>query len=77
MLIRGGENVYPREVEEVIHEHPAVETVEVIGVPDIKFGEQVCAWIKVKQGKTLTKQDIVSFCADKMAHYKVYISGMY
>src|SRR5258708_30414403 len=53
MVIRGGENVYPREIEEYLYRHPAIQDVQVIGVPDPKYGEELCAWIKVKPGQTL------------------------
>jgi fatty-acyl-CoA synthase len=71
MLIRGGENVYPREVEEFLFRHPAVAQVQVFGVPDPKYGEEVCAWIVLKTGATATEQDIRDFCRDQIAHYKV------
>lgn len=71
MLIRGGENIFPREIEEYIYQHPAVEQVEVIGVPDEKYGEQVCAWIKLREGSTTTGEEIRAFCEDKIAHFKV------
>jgi fatty-acyl-CoA synthase len=71
MLIRGGENVYPREVEEYLFRHPAVQSVQVFGVPDPRYGEEVCAWIVPKQGATVTEQDIRDFCRDQIAHYKV------
>jgi len=71
MLIRGGENVYPREVEEFLFRHPAVAQVQVFGVPDPKYGEEVCAWIVLKGGATATEQEIRDFCRDQIAHYKV------
>jgi len=71
MLIRGGENIFPREIEEYIYKHPAVEQVEVIGVPDEKYGEQVCAWIKLREGSSLTAEEIRAFCEGKIAHFKV------
>ncbi|RMC36519.1 AMP-binding protein [Paracoccus alkanivorans] len=71
MLIRGGENIYPREIEEYIFRHPAVQTVQVFGVPDEKFGEEVCAWIVLKPGQEATEDEIRSFCQGQMAHYKV------
>lgn len=71
MLIRGGENIFPREIEEHLYKHPAVEQAEVIGVPDEKYGEQVCAWIKLKQGASASADDIRDFCKDKIAHFKV------
>ncbi|MDO5612462.1 MAG: AMP-binding protein [Paracoccus sp. (in: a-proteobacteria)] len=71
MLIRGGENIYPREIEEYIFRHPAVQTVQVFGVPDAKFGEEVCAWIVLKPGQSATEDDIRDFCKTLMSHYKV------
>jgi len=71
MLIRGGENIFPREIEEYIYRHPAVEQVEVIGVPDEKYGEQVCAWIKLREGASATAEEIREFCEGKIAHFKV------
>jgi fatty-acyl-CoA synthase len=71
MLIRGGENIFPREIEEFIYQHPAVEQVEVIGVPDEKYGEEVCAWIKLREGTTATAEEIRDFCRGKIAHFKV------
>ncbi len=71
MLIRGGENVYPREVEEFLFRHPAVAQVQVFGVPDTKYGEEVCAWVVLKPGATVGADDIRDFCRDQIAHYKV------
>jgi fatty-acyl-CoA synthase len=71
MVIRGGENVYPREVEEFLYTHPAIEDVQVIGVPDEKYGEELCAWVKVRPGAELTEQDVRAFCVGKIAHYKI------
>ena len=71
MLIRGGENVYPREVEEFLFRHPAVQSVQVFGVPDAKYGEAVCAWIVLKPGQQASADDIREFCRDQIAHYKV------
>ena len=71
MLIRGGENIYPREIEEYLYQHPDIEQVEVIGVPDEKYGEQVCAWVKVREGSSPTAEDIRAFCEDKIAHFKI------
>jgi fatty-acyl-CoA synthase len=71
MLIRGGENVYPREVEEFLFRHPAVAQVQVFGVPNAKYGEEVCAWIILKPGQQATQDDIKTFCKDQIAHYKV------
>jgi fatty-acyl-CoA synthase len=71
MLIRGGENVYPKEVEEYLYRHPAVQQVQVFGVPDEKFGEEICAWIVLKPGQSATEEDIKAFCQGQIAHYKV------
>jgi len=71
MLIRGGENVYPREVEEFLFRHPKVQSVQVFGVPDAKYGEEVCAWIVLRPGETATEAEIREFCREQIAHYKV------
>jgi fatty-acyl-CoA synthase len=71
MLIRGGENVYPREVEEFLFRHPAVAMVQVFGVPDAKYGEEVCAWVVLKPDALASEEDIRQFCQDQIAHYKV------
>ncbi len=71
MLIRGGENIFPREIEDFLYTHPAIEEVEVIGVPDEKYGEEVCAWIKLRAGKTATAEEIRAFCEGKIAHFKI------
>jgi fatty-acyl-CoA synthase len=71
MLIRGGENVYPREVEEFLFTHPKVKEVQVFGVPDEKYGEEVCAWVVLKPGQTASEDEIRDFCKDRIAHYKV------
>ena len=71
MVIRGGENVYPREVEEFLFRHPKVQSVQVFGVPDPKYGEEICAWVVLKPGQTATEAEIREFCQDQIAHYKV------
>jgi fatty-acyl-CoA synthase len=71
MLIRGGENVYPREVEEFLFRHPKVQSVQVFGVPDVKYGEEVCAWIVLKPGEASSEDEIREFCREQIAHYKV------
>ena len=71
MVIRGGENVYPREVEEFLFRHPKVEDVQVVGVPDPRFGEELCAWVKLRTGETATEVEIVDFCRGQIAHYKI------
>ncbi|WP_066453591.1 AMP-binding protein [Castellaniella caeni] len=73
MVIRGGENIYPREIEEFLYKHPAVRDVSVVGVPDEKFGEELCAWVILKEGTSaeVTPESIRAFCQGKIAHYKV------
>jgi fatty-acyl-CoA synthase len=71
MVIRGGENIYPREIEEFLYKHPKVQDVQVIGVPDAKYGEELCAWIKLKPGATCSDADIREFCQGQIAHYKI------
>src|SRR3954453_8525530 len=72
MVIRGGENVYPREIEEFLYSHPAITDVQVVGVPDAKYGEELCAWIRVRDGaEPLTAESLREFCTGKLAHYKV------
>jgi fatty-acyl-CoA synthase len=71
MIIRGGENIYPREIEEFLYTHPAVEEVQVVGVPDVKYGEQVLAWIKLRAGQTATQDEIREFCRKSLARFKV------
>jgi fatty-acyl-CoA synthase len=71
MVIRGGENVYPREVEEFLYTHPEIEDVQVVGLPDEKYGEELCAWVKLRPGSGLAEEDVRAFCVGKIAHYKV------
>lgn len=71
MIIRGGENVYPREIEEFLYGHPAVADVQVIGVPDERYGEEICAWVRLREGHQLTLEQLGEFCSGKIAHYKV------
>ncbi|MEK7814555.1 MAG: AMP-binding protein, partial [Chloroflexota bacterium] len=71
MIIRGGENIYPREIEEFLYTHPRVADVQVIGVPDLKYGEEVMAWIMLKPGQQATGEEIRDFCRSQIAHYKV------
>jgi fatty-acyl-CoA synthase len=71
MVIRGGENIYPREIEEFLFTHPAVEQAAVVGLPDRKYGEELCAWIKLKQGAATDEQEIRDFCRAKLAHFKI------
>ena len=70
LIIRGGENIYPREIEEFLYRHPAVEEVQIVGVPDLKYGEEVLAWIKLRTGHTATPQEIQSYCRAGLAHCK-------
>jgi fatty-acyl-CoA synthase len=71
MVIRGGENIYPREIEEFLFRHPKVQDVQVFGVPDAKYGEEVCAWIKLKPGEQANDEEIRAFCKGQIAHYKI------
>lgn len=71
MVIRGGENVYPREIEEFLYRHAKILAVQVCGVPDVKFGEEVCAWIQLKPGASSTAEEVREFCQNQIAHYKV------
>lgn len=71
MIIRGGENIYPREIEEFLYTHPDVADVQVVGLPDERFGEEVCAWVRLKPGAVLTEEAVRDFCRGRIAHYKV------
>jgi len=71
MIIRGGENVYPREIEEFLHTHEKVSDVQVIGVPDHKYGEEVCAWIRLRNGVTATAEEFRDFCRGQIATFKI------
>ena len=71
MIIRGGENVYPREIEEFLYSHPKVLDVQVFGVPDAKFGEQVCAWVRLREGMQASEAEIQDYCRHRLAYYKV------
>ncbi len=71
MIIRGGENVYPREIEEFLFTHPKIKNVQVIGIPDKKYGEEIQAWVQLKEGESATTQEIQEFCKGKIAHYKI------
>ncbi len=71
MVIRGGENIYPREVEEFLFHHPAIEDVAVFGIPDKKYGEALCAWVKLKEAANLSKEELRTFCDGQIAHYKI------
>jgi fatty-acyl-CoA synthase len=71
MIIRGGENIYPREIEEFLYTHPQIQDAKVIGVPDEKYGEEVCAWIQLKEGGQLTADEIRAWCKEHIAYFKV------
>ena len=71
MVIRGGENSYPREIEEFLYRHPKIQDVQVIGVPDRKYGEELCAWVKLKAGVEASADEIRDFCEGQIAHYKI------
>ena len=71
LVIRGGENIYPREIEEFLYRHPKVQDVQVVGVPDTRFGEELCAWIILRAGEQATDDDIRAFCKGEIAHYKI------
>jgi fatty-acyl-CoA synthase len=71
MIIRGGENIYPREVEEFLYTHPAVADVQVIGVPSRQYGEEVMAWVKIRDGAQVTENDLVQFCRGRIATVKI------
>jgi fatty-acyl-CoA synthase len=71
MVIRGGENIYPREVEEFLYRHPKVADVQVIGVPDQKYGEELMAWVKLKEGQTATAEELQVFCRGQIATFKI------
>jgi fatty-acyl-CoA synthase len=71
MIIRGGENIYPREIEEFLYTHPLVDEVQVIGVPNERLGEVVCAWIRVKPGQEATAEAIREYCRGRIAYFKI------
>jgi fatty-acyl-CoA synthase len=71
MVIRGGENIYPREIEEFLYQHPHIRDVQVVGVPDRKYGEELCAWIIVQEGVTLDAHGVRTFCEGQIAHFKI------
>jgi len=71
MIIRGGENIYPREVEEFLYTHPAVQEVQVFGIPDARYGEQTCAWIKLREADAITAEELKEYCRDKITHFKI------
>ena len=71
MVIRGGENLYPREIEEYLHGHPKIADVQIFGVPDDKYGEELCAWIKLVEGESAREDEVRDFCRDRIAHHKI------
>jgi fatty-acyl-CoA synthase len=71
MIIRGGENIYPREIEEFLYTHPDISDVQVIGVPDERYGETVCAWVVLKNGADLDEDELKEYCRGKIARFKV------
>ena len=71
MIIRGGENIYPREIEEFLYSHPKVSEAQVIGVPDLKYGEEVCAWVRLREGQSATPEEIWEFCRGQIATHKI------
>ncbi|MEP6968020.1 MAG: AMP-binding protein, partial [Pseudomonadota bacterium] len=71
MVIRGGENLFPREIEEFLFSHPGIADVQVVGLPDERYGEELCAWIRLHPGEAATEADIRAFCAGQIAHHKV------
>jgi len=70
-VIRGGENVYPREIEEFLYGHPDIVDVQVIGVPDERYGEEIMAWVQLREGAAVTEEQLKEHCRGKIAHYKV------
>ena len=72
MVIRGGENVYPREIEEFLYTHPDIQDVQVIGVPDAKYGEELMAWVRLRDGAApMTAADVRAYCTGQIAHFKI------
>ena len=71
MIIRGGENIYPREIEEFLFTHPRIQDAKVVGIPDEKYGEEVCVWVKLKEGELISEDEIRAFCKDHIAYFKV------
>ncbi len=71
MIIRGGENIYPREIEEFLYSHPQIADIQVVGLPDPQYGEEVCAWIRLKAGAVMAEEEVKTFCRDQIAHYKI------
>jgi len=71
LVIRGGENIYPREVEEFLHSHPSISEAQVIGVPSVRYGEELMAWVRVRPGCVVTEEELVTFCTGRIATYKI------
>lgn len=71
MVIRGGENIFPREIEEFLYRHPKIQDVQIVGVPDQRYGEELCAWVKLKDGHTATEEEIRAFCKGQIATFKI------
>ena len=71
MVIRGGENIYPREVEEFLYQHPAVGDVQVVGVPDAKYGEELCAWVRLREGQEVGAEELREWCRGRIASFKI------
>ncbi|MEZ0031185.1 fatty-acyl-CoA synthase [Bradyrhizobium japonicum] len=71
LVIRGGENLYPREIEEFLYRHPKIQDVQIFGVADTRYGEELCAWIRVRPGETLTAEEVRAFCDGQIAHNKI------
>jgi fatty-acyl-CoA synthase len=72
MVVRGGENIYPRELEEFLYGHPDIVDVQIVGVPDERYGEELCAWIRPREGaEPITAESLREFCAGRVAHYKI------
>jgi fatty-acyl-CoA synthase len=71
LVIRGGENIYPREIEEFLYRHPAIADVQVFGVADARMGEELCAWVRLREGADLSAEQVREFCRGQIAHYKI------
>ncbi|MDV7402419.1 AMP-binding protein, partial [Arthrospira platensis SPKY1] len=71
MVIRGGENIYPREIEEFLYSHPDIQEVQAFGVPDARYGEELCVWVVPRAGSTLDAEAVRAFCQGQIAHFKV------
>ena len=71
MVIRGGENVYPREVEEFLYTNPKIAEVQVFGIPDAKMGEEICAWVQLHKGQSMSAEELKDFCREQITHFKI------